>query len=607
MSSRDWADIQNIMVQRRSQDAHLIRRMVEIRDRYNGDMVVPMPDVVGAPDLPPLMPQLIYDGIENTALRASSTMPIIECPPHRRTVEATKAANVRRRALYGRWYQNQLTLKMRRAYRHMVGYGTLAMVVMPDHRKHCAKIELRDPLTAYPEVRTTDDIRCAENVGFVYGKSAEWIRETFRSARDLIDQNQEHQLWDMVEWVDEDEIVIGVLGPRDLILNPSGIDTAQYAMEIYREPNRAGITPAVVPRRITLDRLIGQMHGIVPIVDWQARLFALEVIAAEKSVFPDTVIFSDNQMPAIIADNEWKDGRTGDVNLISNARDVRMINTAPSQATDNVLDRLERAGRHAGGVSAQFSGEMTGSIRSGRVASSIAELSIDPRIQELQEIMSYALAEINTAVCEVEKGYFGNKKLCVYSGWAGDDGLVEYTPKAAFEHNESVVFYPMPGTDITQTNVALSQLVAGGMMSKTSSRRKHPFIDDAESEERRILVEQFEQAIIASAQQQIAGGGLPIIDAIAIRNKLAKGMDLGEAIIEADEEARARQAAEVQVPPEGMALPPEQMAGLATPGQGAEALAPAPPIAPPPEGVDNLAQMLNAIRSGASSPMPAGV
>jgi hypothetical protein len=479
------------------------------------------------------------------------------------------------------------------------------MVVMPERAKGRARVEVRDPLTSYPEMRSPDDIRCPMNVGFVFGRSSTWVHRHFPATREIVGRNTTETLWDMVEWVDEDDIVIGLLGPREQFLSATGsLEASGLGIEIHREPNRAGIVPAVVPRRITLDRIAGQMSAIVPMVDWSARLMALEVIAAERSVFPDTVVFSDNQAPALISDNTWKDGRTGEVNFVTNARDVRLMGSNPSPMTNEILDRLERAGRHAGGVSAQFSGEMTGSIRSGRVASSIAELSIDPRIQELQEIMAYGLAELNEAIARVERGYFPNRKMVVFSGWAGDEGTVEYVPSKAFEHYYSVVYYSMPGSDITQTNVGLSQMVAGGLMSKMSARRKHPYIDDASSEERRIVVEQVETAIIASAQQQIASGALPLIDAVALLEKLDSGDTLVEAIRASDEEARARQAAQPQPPPEGMAVPPETAPGLALPGQGAETIAPAAPIPPPEPGVDNLAQMFNALRAGARSPVP---
>jgi len=614
--SRTWPEIADIMIQRRRADGALVRRMIEVRDRYNADITVPIPDAVGSPDLPPLTPQIIHDGVEHTALRAATVTPIIECPPASRASRAQKNADLRRKALYGRWHENQLTLKLRRAYRQLVAYGTFAATVLPDYRSNCARVVLRDPLSTYPELRDPDDIRTPLNVGFVYGRSPDWLRANVPSeaVHRILGAFPTEQLWDVVEWIDEYDIVLGILGPREQILQGTQHDMTAMGMEIHREPNLCGreygFVPAIVPRRVTLDRIAGQLEAIIPITDWQSRLMALEVIAAERAVFPDMAIFSDNAMAAQLGDNTWKDGRTGEINFITNAKDVRLLGSSPGQATNELMDRLERGARHSGGVNAAFGGEMNGSIRSGRTIDALGAMSIDPRIQELQEIMAFSLSELNRAIISIEKHYFPDQPMSVFSGWAGQDGIVNYTPSEVFDSDANVVFYAFPGTDITQTTVGFSQMVGGGLMSKRSARRKHPYIDDAASEERDILLEQLDAAIVASAQQQIASGQLPLIDIVEIRKQVSSGGQLTDAILAADQKARERQAAETPPAPPGMAVPPEMTPGLAAPGQGAEALTappqPAPSIAPVEGGIDNLSQMINALRSASRSPAPAG-
>lgn len=570
---KTWDEISSIMIQRRRADSVLFAQMVEIRDRYNSDLTIPLPDMAGAPETKALIPQLIHDGIENTALKCASTVPVIECPPTSRSDRARNEADVRRRALYGRWHHNQLTLKLRRAYRQLCGYGTFSITVMPDYKCETAKVTLRDPLTTYPELRNPDDIRCPLNVGYVYGRSSDWIAKNIPSLRGTINTKAQETIWDVVEWIDEDDIVIGVLGPRETVLSPSSApNQINLGKELHREPNRAGIVPAVVPRRVTLDRIAGQLNQIVPMVDWGARLMALEVMAVERAVFPDMAIFSDNQMPAMISDNQWKDGRTGEVNFVTNAKDIRLLGSTPGSMTDNAIDRLERAGRLSGGVNATQSGEMSGAIRSGRILDAMGAMSIDPRVQELQEIMAYSLAELNCAIGCVERAYFPKARLHVFSGWAGDDSSVDYTPETTFAVTDNYVSYAFPGSDLSQTNIGLSQMVAGGLMSRASARRKHPYIDDAESEERRILIEQVDNSVLAGFQSQVAAGSVPLIDAVNIRKKLSNGKPIAEAIWEADQEARERQAQTPEPLPQEQTqgLPPQTQPGLALPGQGAE-------------------------------------
>jgi len=602
------------MIQRRQSDAVLFQQMMDIRDRYNSDIAIPLPDVAGAPEQRALIPQLIHDGIENTALKAASTIPIIECPASRKSDSARRLADDRRRALYGRWHANQLTIKLRRAYRQLSGYGTFAFTVMPDYKSQTARVTLRDPLSTYPELRSPDDIRTPLNVGFVYGRSTDWIRQNIPSLRNLINDTTPDEIWDVVEWIDEDDIVIGVLGPRQLVLSP-GHSAQNLDVELHRERNRAGVVPVVVPRRVTLDRIAGQLNQIVPMVDWGAKLMALEIAAVERGVFPDVAIFSDNSMPAQVSDNQWKDGRTGEVNFVTNAKDVRIMGSSPGPLTNEAIDRLERAARLSGGISAAQSGELSGAIRSGRILDAMGAMSVDPRVQELQEIMGYALAELNVAIGAVEKNYFPKARLHAFSGWAGDDSAIDYIPEEVFAATDNYVAYAFPGSDLSATTIGLSQMVGGGLMSKKHARRKHPYIDDANAEERQILVEQVDNAVLSGFQQQVAAGQIPLIDAVNIRKKLDAGKPIAEAIWEADNEARERQAA---VPPPSQpgpdqlpaGPPPESQPGLAMPGMGAESQPPelAGQVPGPTGDQDRLRMLLGALNAprGAipRAPMP---
>lgn len=603
---RSWAQIADTMIMRRREDPALFRRMADVRDRYNGDLVVAMPDVVGAEDLPPLTPQLIYDGIEHTAMRSASTMPIISTPPASvGSDQAAQRAERRRKALYGRWFESNITNKWRRAYRQLIGYGTCCFVVMPDERG-AARVEIRDPLSAYPEFRDPDDIRQPDNVGFVYGRSADWVRRHYPEAI-MANVVGSDGVYDFVEWIDEYDIVVGLLGRRELVYGTRDqreVDFSGMGMELRRYPNTAQMVPAAIPRRVTLDRVAGQMQQILPIVDWQQRLMALDVIAAERGVFPDMAILGENNQAPVISDGEWKDGRTGEVNFITGARDMRLLAQQTPPMTNEMIDRLERAGRHTGGISALGQGELTGAIRSGRTVDSIANIAIDPRIQELQDLMARTLTVVNRAIMSVEKGEAPKATHTIFSGWPGADGTVDYKPDRDYDTIENVVAYPFPGTDITQLTVAIQQMNAGGLMSRHTARTKHPFIESADDEERRILIEAVDDAATTGLQQQVASGTLPLIDLVTIRESLGDGNTVIEAIRAADEAARERQAAQPAPPGPDQALSPQGQPGLAPPGVGAETTA-EPPVNPgePPGGLENLQQLFSALSTTSRPPV----
>ena len=611
----DWDTIQSKMFSRRTADSALFTKMIDTKNRYHAELILPIRDANEEPEMPQLAPQLVHDGIESTAMRAGMALPQIATPaldPGKETgVRSKEYAAIRRRALYAGWDFSLWQLLQFRAYRQLAGYGTFAAVVVPDFTHQRARIELRDALTSYPELRNPGDMRPPIDSGFVYGRSQGFLDNNYPEAASLLGPHPDGDgMWDMVEWIDEDSIVIGVLGPRSM----NGWDTenvnstagsSHNSIELKRWTNRADCVPVAAPRRVTLDRIAGQMEAMTGAADWLDRLMALNVLAAEKNIFPDMYVLSDERDEAEIIGGEWQDGRTGKVNLLRGARAVGQLVSTTGPMTQSVINQLERSGRASGGVSAIAGGENPGSLRTGRAIDTMGSFSIDPRVKELQDIMSAALARsINPAIFEVEKGYWPDKKFVVFSGWSGDPAHVEYTPSKHFESNENTVNYAFPGTDISQVSVSVLQLVGGELMSKRTGRVKHPMVDDADAEGKQILIERMDAGVLASMEQQIVSGQLPVIDAAQIRKNLGAGMSMEDAIIDADDKARARQASQAPPPDasQGQVAPPGAQPGLAAPGQGAEMQLQeqpqgAPSIGAPPPAQQNLRDLLRAVRT----------
>lgn len=570
-----FGQIISIMRQRRSQDTLLISQMIDIRDRYNNDVILPLPTLKDSPELTPPVPRLIAQAIDGTAMRAASPNPTISCPAMNPASDLSKRrAETRRRRLYASWKENQVRIKLYRSYRHLVGYGTCAWIVLPTDETKTAKIEIRDPLTAYPELRDPSDIRAPKNVGFVYGRSIDWISEHFPRAKEFFYNaagKEWDTLWDVVEWVDETEIVIGILGPRMPAYTPQDSRPYEYnGFELARYPNKAGMVPVVVPRRITLDLVMGQMSAMVSTVDLHARLTGLQVVAAERHVFPDLVAISDQNAQAQVNNGNWRDGRTGEINVVTGARGVQYLTTQPNPAIVQTIGQLEEAIRESGGASGMFGGMNPGSLRTGRALDTMGSFAIDPRVEEVQRIEEQALRVLNEAVLCVEKGYYPSARQFCFTGLQGDDEMVEFTPGRDFETAENDVAYPIPGADVSQISVAIAQLVGAGLLSKHTGRVKHPFIDDAELEESKIAQEQIETGVLAAVTQQAASGQVPLPDAVRVLELLRGGALIENAVMTAQKEAQARQATQAPAPGPTQVTAPEAQPGLAAPGQGAE-------------------------------------
>lgn len=624
-----YAEVLAIVRGRVDNDHWRIQEMIDVRDRYNGDYVVPIPDVEGQDSLPAPVPYLIVEGIDQNAMRAASVMPYIEVPSVATSTGRTSDTNreyaaIRRRAHYARWDYSALDLMLYRGFRHMIGYGSMALGAIPDFKDGRARIVLRDPLSAYPEDRDPEDVRAPENAAFVYGKSRSWLRKNYPEARFVLDQyvppGGTDDLWDVFEWQDADETIIGILGPRHMSVRALGTSAGSEPvlhMPLRRWPNRAGICTYYIPQRVTLNRVMSQVAKMIPHSDLWAKLMALDVVAAEKSIFTDKyALGSDNMIPSIVSgDGTWKDGRTGEINVLQNVRAVGALNDGPGSAAQPVIDRVERAVRINTGALAAFSGEHDSSMRTGRGHDTATSFAIDPRIQECHTIAKYALKAINRAGQAVEEGYWPAKSFRVFSGWPSDRGILTYKPSQHFQTedggNENAVSYAIAGADLAQTSVQVGQLKGSGLMSSATAMRMHPSIPDADAEQTQMDAERLRDAVAVGFAQQTAAGGVSLANAARIAKDLLNGMDVLDAIVAEDARQREEMAAQQQAQQDAggagpggpvpggpsVGIQPETDAAAAQAGAAASPMLAS--IPPPSTSQDRLRQLAAALRASA--------
>jgi len=362
----------------------------------------------------------------------------------------------------------------------------------------------------------------------------------------------------------------------------------------------------VCPGRVTLDRIAGQITKMVGVVDIYAKLMSLEAVAAERGVFADRYILADEQGEiTLVGGNTWHDGRTGMVNMVQGARAVGELGNQLNPGTFNVADRLERAIRMSSGTPGVFGGELTGAIRSGQTVSQVGAYAIDPRVQEVQEIIEYELAVVNEAIHEVFKGYWGPKKFSMYSGWPTDRGMVEFTPEKDFTTCENTVNYPMTGMDVSQISVALGQAMQMKLMGRKTAMRKHPLIDNPDDAEKEVIEEALIDASLASFLARAQQGTLAEIDLLNVLKHYQSSGDFIQSVIKAQQDAQERQASEAAAPGPGQVVPPGTQPGLSEAGlAGVEQQPPGPGGGP--AGAAALIQALTQ-QGGAGAPVAQGV
>ena len=309
---------------------------------------------------------------------------------------------------------------------------------------------------------------------------------------------------------------------------------------------------------------------------------ALEVIAVQKGVFPDTwLVGRPGETPQIV---NPADGLTGEVGVIRGG-DLRDMQMQPGYMTNPAIDRLERAQRLTAGIPPEFGGESTTNIRTGRRGDAVLSAVVDFPVQEAQRIMARSLQEENKLAVNMSKAYAGNKGKSFYVTTKNAKGRVDYTPNDNFDSTDNMVSYSQAGADINNLVIGGGQRVGMGTMSKQSFMAIDPLVDDPEFEHDTVIAEQLEGALLSSIQQQASQGAIPPADLARIMELVANNeMELAEAVEKVQREAQERQAE--QVAPDS----PEAMPGLAQPGMGAESA-----TAAPAGGAPSLQALLGAL------------
>lgn len=615
---RDFAQIREMTVNLQRRRTALVNHMLEVQRFYQADWVTPMPDVRGEPSMAHLTPSHVTDVVDSLAMRAAGVTPVTFCPALKPHIPGSVAkATTRRKSINATYHLSNWKIKRRRYYRHMTAYDTASIYVQPDFKERVMKLQVRNPLETYPEFKSAEDVTPPSYVAFITRYSGDNLRHRFPQVREeaggpIAAQHGDEQ-WDIFEWVDDDQMVFGLLGPTTL--EGDHVSTGYTAsvghgpwMQLGPSvPNLAGRCLAVTPAEISLHNIGNRLNSLLGSVKMQAKLMAMEVDAQQKAVYPDAyAVANPNETPQIVG-GEWKDGRTGEINLLSGISAVGTVNSSPPQQTAQMIDRLERNFKVSAGMSPQMQGESYGSLRTGRALDSMMASSVDPRIQELHEVTEAWMPAVNKAILAGYKGWFPTDKFVFFSGWTGDKGVVEFTPEKDFDSLENTVSYNIPGADVVQVTQVLGSMLGAKVISTNTFQGVHPWIEDGEAEQTQIEREDIQKAMLAGVQEQIASGQMPIAVSARLYDLVNEGHPLHKALTMIDEEIRAEQAAAAEqaqadaaAAQAAAAQNPAAQMGLAAGPAAAAPAAPPPGAGPGPElGPGGPEAAMQAMMSGA--------
>ena len=541
--------------ERRMSRSGMFRRMQEVRDHYNGDVIVPLPELDEAEK--PAIPNLIAQGIDQFAMRVASVLPDIQYPALRNGIQVSEnKANDRRLANIGWWNMNKMTTKVRRRARHLTAYGMSAVSLSPvsldpNDKRNIPFWRVRNPLATFPSPMIDPDNMEPTDCIFADRRPLGWLKDNYPAQMRALytGSKSDTDMFEILEYLDAEETVLIAIGaekPKSSPFAPE-IDKGVAAHVILeRIPNRSEVCPVVIAGRITLDRLQGQFDQMLGMYQREAKLDALNTIAVFRNVFPDEWVVSPANAPTsprIVVEADGKQGIRG----ILDKGQIQIVHPQQTQDAGISLDRLERAQRLSANIPQEFGGESGTNIRTASRGASVLSSAVDMPLQEYQEIMAASMELENSRAVKIMKSYYGKKPSMFFFGADGKIANPDYTPNEAFETDLSYVKYPMPGSDINAMVVSIGQRVGMGIMSNDTARTMDPSIKDPIRERDMVEIEGLRKALLTGLEQQAAQGQLdPSIIARIAKKKAQRHMTLEDAIDEVHQEMQQEQAQKAQ-------------------------------------------------------------
>jgi len=580
----------------------LHQKMKIIQSIYNGTMEIPLPDMEES--TMPSVPNLLAQGVDQMAGRITSVVPSVVFSSIKPGVRnSDRRAMTASRTVTGWWQSDRLSMKMKQRGRHQIAYGMSPVVIRWNNEDKRPTWQVRHPLETYPSTDVIPGHLSPNDCIFAYRRSVSWLRskgygDKIRALTGDSDMPNDASIL-LLEYVDTEQTMLIAAAYKtadpysNVELEMGGSQMRGIILENYA--NMSGDeNPVVIPMRITLDTAGGQFDNMIGMYYQQAKLMALETIAVEKGIFPDTYLVSRPGEVGRFLDGPH-DGRTGMVNIIAGG-DIREVQSQPGYLTNPTIDRLERNQRVTAGIPAEFGGESGSNIRTGRRGDAVLSAVIDYPVAEAQETFAYALQEENEAAIELAKNWDGKNKRTLYVGTGNSARPVSYVADETFETKDHIVSYPASGADLNSLIIGIGQRVGLGIMSKQTASTLDPYIDNPEFEHDSIIAEGLEQAIMSGLQQQAASGAIaPLVVAKVMKLVRDDKMELAEALNKVTEEAMKEQQAQAEQTPDSITADAtvQAMAGPQAAGQQAAVQGPNP-------SQQNLGSLLSTLRRGAA-------
>lgn len=532
--------VQSLYSQRRARYTQRDERMRRVRDSLKGELNANMRRL-GAQSKDPVVGNLVLSTVRTLAQRVGK-------PPRLHAVSRLDSETAKHRAekheklIADRLDRQNFNALLPQAAFWLAPSGFLPFVLTLDKALGQARIRIRDPLTCYPNTVWPHEPGVTDCM-FVYRMSPIEVQAAFPEFNTRYQGEPTDQLT-VCEYHGADSTDICIVEPEPIV--------------VASLPNPLGQCNVFVARDLTPDfDFHGQFDQVIPIMEAEARLMSLVEAYIEQGVTSETVVVGE----ITSNDGDWAHG-LGGVNVLEpapGARAEKLTNNMSPQVFQT-LGYFERAQRETGSIPAQLQGEPNVSFATGRGIEKLS-VAVDDNVSHYQNILALTLKEVFNRIPAFEAAY----------------GL----PNPGFAPDVTVYAQFKVGADPAM-DVSLLQKVGAKTLARRSAMEQDILIEDPEKEQRTIVVEAMEEALIGNVLAQAQQGAADPNMLLTVIAELGNGKNLDEALKEyfASQAPPASPSPSGGLPGGGASAPPglEALLGLSQQGKSTGGVQQAVPV-----------------------------
>jgi len=451
------------------------RRMREVTMVRKGEVHLMAPGLFSEDWPKPLIANTV-DTIARDFAGTLAPLPSLNCASRAmRTDKDKRAAEKKNKIGANYWRISSLASAMLIGADHYLSYGFMVGYVEPDFDKQQPMIRIEDSIGAYYERDRFGNVTFYVKT---WQEPAWRVAERFPELAHMIIPKTSYgkpdpeAMLEVARSCDESEWRLSIV---------DGVTLSSYKHGLKRPP-------VVVAQRPGIDG--NEAHGQFDQVLWtwlaRARLALMQLDAANKAVNSPIVLPND-----AVEFNVGPDA----VIQTDNPSAVRKVSLELPSSAFAVADQLDNDVRIGSRFPEVRNGTPQASVITGRGVQALMS-GYDVQIAEAQVVIGQAISRLTSLAFEIDVALWPNTRKRIMGNSAGEPFDLTYTPATDISDNFScdVSYGYAAGLSPNQAIVMLLQLRGDKLISRDTFRRQLPFDVDVDDEQRRIDVNETEDA-----------------------------------------------------------------------------------------------------------------